>query len=403
MAISKEILDELLKDYKGPADLVGPDGVLKQLTKALVERAMQAEMTEQLGYEPNGSGAKATKNRRNGTSKKTVRSDLGPLELDVPRDRDGAFDPLIVPKHQREFKGFDDKILSMYARGMSTREIAEHLKEIYGVSVSPELVSRATDAVKELLDEWRNRPLDAFYPVLFLDAIVIKVRDGSQVVKKSMYLALAIRLDGQKELLGLWTESAEGAKFWVRILNELQNRGVKDILIAAVDGLTGFPEAINAVFPQTEVQLCMVHLVRSSLKYVPFKDRKAVAADLKSIYLSPSEDGAYTALESFASKWDLKYPIIAGSWRKRWTEVTPFLKFPAVIRKAVYTTNAIESVNYSIRKVTQNRQSFPTVDAAQKLVFMALQNIAKKWTMPLRDWGAALNQFIIIYGTRIPV
>lgn len=403
MAISKEILDELLKDYKGPADLVGPDGVLKQLTKALVERAMQAEMTEQLGYEPNGGGAKATKNRRNGTSKKTVRSDLGPLELDVPRDRDGAFDPLIVPKHQREFKGFDDKILSMYARGMSTREIAEHLKEIYGVSVSPELVSRATDAVKELLDEWRNRPLDAFYPVLFLDAIVIKVRDGSQVVKKSMYLALAIRLDGQKELLGLWTESAEGAKFWVRILNELQNRGVKDILIAAVDGLTGFPEAINAVFPQTEVQLCMVHLVRSSLKYVPFKDRKAVAADLKSIYLSPSEDGAYTALESFASKWDLKYPIIAGSWRKRWTEVTPFLKFPAVIRKAVYTTNAIESVNYSIRKVTQNRQSFPTVDAAQKLVFMALQNIAKKWTMPLRDWGAALNQFIIIYGTRIPV
>jgi putative transposase len=403
MAISKEILDELLKDYKGPDDLVGPDGVLKQLTKALVERAMQAEMTEQLGYERNGSGEKSTKNRRNGTSKKTVRSDQGPMELDVPRDREGSFDPVIVPKHQREFKGFDDKILSMYARGMSTREIAEHLKEIYGVQVSPELVSRATDAVKELLDEWRNRPLDAFYPVLFLDAIVIKVRDGSQVVKKSMYLALAIRMDGQKELLGLWTESSEGAKFWVRILNELQNRGVRDILIAAVDGLTGFPEAINAVFPQTEVQLCMVHMVRSSLKYVPFKDRKAVAADLKSIYLAPSEDAAFSSLETFAGKWDSKYPIIANSWRKRWTEVTPFLKFPAVIRKAVYTTNAIESVNYSIRKVSQNRQSFPNVDAAQKLVFMALQNISKKWTMPLRDWGAALNQFVIIYGTRIPV
>jgi len=403
MAISKEILDELLKDYKGPDDLVGPDGVLKQLTKALVERAMQAEMTEQLGYERNGMGEKPTRNRRNGTSKKTIRSDQGPMELDVPRDREGSFDPLIVPKHQREFKGFDDKILSMYARGMSTREIAEHLKEIYGVQVSPELVSRATDAVKELLDEWRNRPLDAFYPVLFLDAIVIKVRDGSQVVKKSMYLALAIRMDGQKELLGLWTESSEGAKFWVRILNELQNRGIKDILIAAVDGLTGFPEAINAVFPQTEVQLCMVHMVRSSLKYVPFKDRKAVATDLKSIYLAPSEDAAFSALETFAGKWDGKYPIIANSWRKRWTEVTPFLKFPSVIRKAVYTTNAIESVNYSIRKVSQNRQSFPNVDAAQKLVFMALQNISKKWTMPLRDWGAALNQFVIIYGTRIPV
>jgi len=403
MAIPKEILDQLLKDYKGPDDLVGPDGLLKELTKALVERAMQAEMTEQLGYEPQSSAAKAGSNRRNGTSKKTVRSDQGPMELDVPRDREGSFEPVIVPKHQREFKGFDDKILSMYARGMSTREISGHLKEIYGVDVSPELISRATDGVKELLDDWRSRPLDPFYPVVFLDAIMIKVRDGAHVVSKSVYLALAIRLDGQKELLGLWIDAAEGAKFWLRILNELQNRGVKDILIASVDGLSGFPDAIRTVFPQTEIQLCIVHVVRNSLKYVSHKDKKAVATDLKSIYLAPSEETASAALDAFASTWDGRYPTISSSWRKRWAEIVPFLKFPPDIRKAVYTTNAIESVNYTIRKVTQNRQSFPTEDAAQKLVFMALQNIANKWTMPIRDWGATLNQFAIIYGSRVPI
>jgi len=403
MAIPKEVLDALLKDYKGPDDLVGPDGLLKELTKALVERAMQAEMTEQLGYDPNARGAKAGSNRRNGTTKKTVRSDQGPMTLEVPRDREGSFEPRIIPKHQREFKGFDDKILSMYARGMSTREISGHLKEIYGIDVSPDLISRATDSVKELLAEWRSRPLEAFYPVLFLDAIVIKVRDGGQIVTKSVYLALAIRLDGQKELLGLWIDAAEGAKFWLRVLNELQNRGVRDILIAAVDGLSGFPEAIRTVFPKTEVQLCIVHVVRTSLKYVPHKDKKAVAADLKAIYLAPTEPAASVALEAFAEKWDLKYPTISAGWRKRWEEIIPFLQFPTDVRKVIYTTNAIESVNYTIRKVTRNRQSFPTEEAAQKLVFMALQNISKKWTMPLRNWGAALNQFAIIYGTRVPI
>ena len=403
MAITREILDELLKDYKGPDDITGPGGLLKQLTKAVIERAMQAEMTDQIGYDKNDQSKKATTNRRNGTSKKTLRSDQGPLDIEIPRDRKGVFEPVIVPKHQRDFKGFDDKILSMYSRGMTTREIAGHLKDIYGTDVSPELISRATDSIKELLDDWRDRSLEPFYPVLFLDALVINVKDGAHIVKKSIYLALAIRLDGQKELLGLWIEQNEGAKFWMSILNELRNRGVQDILIAAVDGLTGFPEAINAVFPKAEVQLCIVHMVRNSLKFVPYKDRKTVASDLKKIYLAPSEELASVALEVFAEKWDPKYPMISRSWRNRWPEVIPFLKFPEVIRRAVYTTNAIESLNYSIRKITRNRQSFPTTDAAIKLVFMALQNIAKRWTMPIRDWGTALNQFAIIYGDRVPI
>jgi len=403
MAISKDGLAELRKNYKGPDDITGPDGLLKQLSKALIERAMQAELTDQLGYEKNDPARKPTANRRNGSSKKRLRSDQGPMDIEVPRDRDGEFEPVIIPKHKREFKGFDDKILSMYARGMTTREIAGHLKEIYGTEVSPELISRATDSVKELLDEWRSRPLEPFYPVLFLDALVIPVKDDSKIQKKAFFLALAIRIDGQKELLGIWAEQNEGAKFWLGVLNELRNRGVQDVLIAAVDGLTGFPEAINSVFPKTEVQLCIVHMVRNSLKFVPYKDRKAVAADLKTIYLSPSEESARAALDAFTGKWDDKYPMISRSWRTKWPEVVPFLKFPEVIRKAVYTTNAIESLNYSIRKVTRNRQSFPTTEAAMKLVFMALQNISKKWTMPLRDWGAAVNQFAIIYGDRVPL
>lgn len=403
MAISKEILDELLKDYKGPEDITGPDGLLKQLTKALVERAMQAEMTEQLGYDKNEKGDKPGPNRRNGTSKKTLRSDQGPLAIDVPRDRDGEFEPEIVPKHQREFKGFDDKILSMYSRGMTTREITESLKEIYGTEVSPELISRVTDSVKDLLDEWRARSLESFYPVLFLDALVINVKDGSHIVKKSVYLALAIRMDGQKEILGLWIDQNEGSKFWLGILNELHTRGIEDILIAAVDGLTGFPEAISAVYPKTEIQLCIVHMVRNSLKFVPYKDRKVIAADLKTVYASATEEAAATALDCFEKKWNAKYPMIARSWRAKWPEIVPFLKFPDSIRKVIYTTNAIESVNYTIRKVTRNRQSFPTTEAAMKLVFMALQNISKKWTMPIRDWGSALNQFAIIYGSRVPL
>jgi transposase-like protein len=402
MAIPKAVLDELLKNYKGPIDLIGPEGILKELNKALIERVMETELTVQLGYEKHESGEKTTANRRNGSTSKTLRSDQGDLTIEVPRDRDGEFEPQIVPKHRREFKGFDEKILSMYSLGLTTRDITQHLKDIYNVEVSAELISRVTDSVKDLLDEWRSRLLEAFYPIIFLDALVINVRESSQVIKKAVYLALAVRSDGKKELLGLWIDQNEGAKFWLGILNELRNRGVKDILIACVDGLTGFPEAINAVFPKTEVQLCIVHMIRGGMKYVSFKDRKAVATDLKQIYTAASEELADSALISFGEKWDKKYPMISRSWRNRWPEVIPFFKFPEVIRKVVYTTNAIESMNFTIRKVIKNRQSFPTNEAAMKLIFMALQNISKKWTMPLHNWGEAINQFSIIYGDRVP-
>jgi putative transposase len=402
MAIPKEILDELLKDYKGPEDITGENGLLKELTKALIERAMQAELTEELGYEKNQKGEKPTANRRNGSNGKTLRSDLGPLEIEVPRDRQGEFEPKIVPKGQREFRGFDEKILSMYARGMSTRDIAQHLKEIYGTEVSAELISRVTDSVSQMLEEWRNRELEKVYPIVFLDAIVVKIRDNGHVVKKSIYLALAITLEGKKELLGLWIDQSEGAKFWLGVLTELKNRGVKDILIAAVDGLTGFPDAIRSVFPTCQVQLCIVHLVRSSLKFVPYKDRKAVAQTLRTVYSAPTEESALAALDEFCAQWDGRYPMIGRSWKTRWTEIAPFLAYPAEIRKVMYTTNAVESLNYTLRKVTRNRLSFPTTEAAMKLVYMALQNISQRWTMPIRDWNQALNQFAILFKDKVP-
>lgn len=402
MAIPKEILDELLKNYKGPEDITGENGLLKELTKALIERAMQVELTEELGYEKNQKGEKPTTNRRNGSNGKTLRSDLGPLEIEVPRDRQGEFEPKIVPKGQREFRGFDEKILSMYARGMSTRDITQHLKEIYGTEVSAELISRVTDSVSQMLEEWRNRELEKVYPIVFLDAIVVKIRDNGHVVKKSIYLALAITLEGKKELLGLWIDQSEGAKFWLGILTELKNRGVKDILVAAVDGLTGFPDAIRTAFPSCQVQLCIVHLVRSSLKFVPYKDRKAVAQTLRTVYSAPTEEAALAALDEFCAQWDGRYPMIGRSWKNRWTEIAPFLAYPAEIRKVMYTTNAVESLNYTLRKVTRNRLSFPTTDAAMKLVYMALQNISQRWTMPIRDWSQALNQFAILFKDKVP-
>ena len=403
MAITKEVLDELLKGYKGPDDFYGPNGLIKQLSKALIERAMQAELTEQIGYQKSKSGGKETSNRRNGKSSKTLRTDQGPMEIDVPRDRDSEFEPQIIPKHQREWRGFDDKILSMYGLGLSTKAIQENLKDIYNVEVSPGLISRVTDEVKSLVEEWRNRPLECFYPVIFFDALRVNIRDEGHIIKKTIYLALAIRLDGQKEILGMWIERNEGSKFWMGILNELKNRGVRDVLIAAVDGLTGFPDAINAVFPKTEVQLCMVHMIRNSMRYVPYKDRKAVSTGLKEIYLAPSADAAAYALEQFSEKWDKKYPAISKSWRDRWNEVIPFLKFSPEIRKAVYTTNAIESVNYNLQRNLKTRLSFPNDESAMKLVFMILRKISKKWTMPIKNWGEALHQFAVIYGDRVPL
>jgi transposase-like protein len=403
MAITKEILDELMKEYKGPDDFYGPDGLIKQLSKAIIERAMQTELTEQIGYEKSESGEKPTGNRRNGKSSKTLRTDQGPMEIEVPRDRDGEFDPQIIAKHQREWRGFDEKILAMYSRGMSTQGIQETIKEIYNVDISSELVSRVTDEVKDLVEEWRNRPLEPLYPVVFFDALRLNIRDEGHVTKKAVYLALAIRVDGQKELLGMWIERNEGSKFWMGILNELKNRGVQDILLAAVDGLSGFPDAINAVFPKTEVQLCIVHMVRNSLKFVPYKDRKAVTVDLKEIYLAPSEEVALAALDRFGDKWDKKYPAISKSWRSRWNEVIPYMKFSPEIRRAIYTTNAVESLNYTLQRNLKTRQSFPNDEAAMKLIFMILQRISKRWTMPIRNWGEAMHQFSIIYGDRVPL
>ena len=403
MAITKEVIEELLKDYKDPKDLLGAGGILKRLQKELIEAALGGELSAHLGFEKNQQGRKETTNRRNGYSGKTIRTDEGELDLTIPRDREGSFDPQIIGKYQKEIPGFSDKILSMYSRGMTNREITEHLKEIYGTEVSPQFITTVTEGVSPHLEAWKNRELETVYPVVFFDAIVVKVRDAGHVAKRAIYLALGINLEGKKELLGLWQGENEGAKYWLGIITELKNRGVQDILIAAVDGLTGFPEAIRAVFPKTDVQLCIVHAVRSSLKYVPYKDRRAVAADLKQIYSSPTEESALARLEDFAETWDGKYPMIAKSWRARWTDLVPFLQYPAEIRKAIYTTNAIESLNYSIRKVTKNRMSFPTAESALKLVFMALQNIEKKWTLPIKDWSQALNFLAIKFEGRVPV
>ena len=404
MAISQEVIDELMKEYHGPKDLTGEDGILKQLTKALVDRAMGAELSGHLGYEKNAqAGEKAGENRRNGHSAKTVRSDQGPIEIEVPRDRDGSFEPQIIGKHQREFAGFSDKILSMYARGMTNREIAEHLKEIYGTEVSAQFITNVTDTVAESLEAWRNRQLESVYPIVFFDAIVVKARDNGRVTKKSIYLALAVNMEGRKELLGLWIDQSEGAKFWLSIISELKNRGVTDILIAAVDGLSGFADAIHAVFPQTEVQVCIVHVVRGCLRFVSYKDRKAVAAGMKKIYTAATEEAALGELEAFRAEWDERYPMIGLSWERRWTEISPFFAYSPEIRKVMYTTNAIESLNSSIRKITRNRPAFPTPEAATKLVFMALEKISRRWTMPLQHWNRALNQLAIKFEGRITV
>ena len=402
MATTDELLDELMKNYKKPEDLIGESGLLKQLTKALVERAMKAEMTAHLGYEKNDPSGKKTGNSRNGKSKKTIKGEFGNMEIAVPRDRNSTFEPVIIPKGETRFTGFDDKIISMYARGMTTRDIQEHLKDMYGVEVSPTLVSQVTDAITEEITLWQNRPLEEVYPIMYLDAVRVKVRHNGSVINKAVYLAIGVTLDGQKDVLGMWVAETEGAKFWLQVVTELKNRGVKDIFIACVDGLKGFPEAIEAVYPKTQVQLCIVHMVRHSLRYVSWKQRKEVAADLKSIYSAPTVEQAETNLTAFAAKWDASHPTISKSWRNNWERIIPLFGYPPDVRKAIYTTNAIESLNMSLRKVTKNRGSFPNDEAMLKLLFLALRNISKKWTMPIHDWKSALNQFTIIFETRMP-
>jgi putative transposase len=403
MAITDEVLNELLKDYQKPEDLLGRDGLLKQLQKRLLEKAMGAELTVHLGYDKHESAGKNSGNSRNGTSPKTLKGEFGNLALETPRDRNGSFEPQIVAKGQRRFEGFDQAIISLYSRGLTTREIEGHLLEIYGVEVSPALVSQVTDAVCADVKVWQNRPLEEVYPIVYFDAIWSKVRDEGPVVKVAVYLALGITMAGQKEVLGMWAANSEGAKFWLHVLTELKNRGVRDIFIGCVDGLKGFPEAMETVFPATQVQLCLVHMVRHSLSYVGWKERKAVAVDLKAIYRAATVVEAERALGLFEQKWDRKYPSISKSWRTHWPELITFMKYPAEIRKAIYTTNAIESLNRSLRKISKNRGVFPNQESLLKLYYLALERIAKKWTMPILGWSEALNRFVIEFGERVPL
>jgi putative transposase len=395
-AIPDEVLDQLLGG-SDPRAALADGGLLDGLKKALAERALNAELDHHLeGGEPDGRA-----NARNGYGAKSVLTGTGKLELQVPRDRLATFDPQLIAKYQRRFPGFDDKIVSLYARGMSTREIQGHLRELYGLEVSPDLVSAVTDAVLDEVAEWQNRPLEALYPLVFLDALRVKVRDEGTVRNKAVHVALGVRADGAKEVLGLWIEQTEGAKFWLRVMNELRDRGVADILIAVVDGLKGFPEAIAAVFPKTQVQACIVHLIRSSLDHVSYKDRKPVAAALKEVYRARNAEAGRDALDAFdEGPWGRKYPVIAQSWRRHWAEVIPFYAFPADVRRIIYTTNAIEALNAKLRRAVRARGHFPTDEAVLKLLFLVLNLTAKEWKMPAREWTAAKAQFAILFEDR---
>jgi transposase-like protein len=398
---SAELLDQLLAGVES-TELVGPDGLLKQLTKALVERAMDAELDDHLGYERGQEPPVAQENRRNGTSSKTLRTEHGPVTVSVPRDREGSFDPKIVPKHQRHFDGFDDKILSMYARGMSVRDIRGHLEEIYGVNVSPDLISRVTDGVLEELKLWQNRPLDELYLVVFVDAIVVKIRDSGVVQNKAVHVVVGIDTEGQKNVLGLWIAKTEGAKFWNSVLNELRNRGVQDILVLCADGLTGLPKAVEAAFPDTVFQTCIVHLIRSSTRYVSWSERKKLCAALRHVYTAASHEAAESALDAFEEQYGRRHPRVVKAWRERWNEVTPFLAFPPEIRKAIYTTNTIEALNRQLRKAIKTRGAFPTDQAALKLLFLAARNAQKTWKRPFPGWVRSRAQFSIQFESRMP-
>ncbi len=399
---TQKFLDELTKDATA-AELLKDGSLLKDLKKRLIEAALEAEMTDHLGYEKHSAEGHNSGNSRNGKTNKRVIAADGDLEIKVPRDRNGDFEPQLVRKRQVRLPGFDDKVLSFYSHGMTTREIQDQLQEVYEVEVSPSLISRVTDAVLDEAKAWQNRPLDAVYPIVYLDAIHLKIRTDGRVQSRAVYVALAIDLSGKKQLLGLWIGEAEGSKFWLNILTELNSRGVRDILIASVDGLTGFPDAIASVFPKTEVQLCIVHMVRNSLRYVPWKNRKAVARDLRKVYTAPTVEAAAQALDAFEKTWDEQYPMAAKSWRSRWDNVIPFFGYPEPIRKVIYTTNAVESLNAQLRKVTKKRGAFPTDDSVRKILYPAIMRVSKKWSMPVQDWPAALNFFSIAFDGRVSV
>ena len=396
----KAMAAELAKDIKSEKDL---GALTQQLVKLTVETALNAELDEHLGYEKHALEGRGTGNSRNGYSAKRLKGQHGEVPIQAPRDRDGSFEPQFVRKGQSRLTQMDDQILALYAKGLSTRDIVDAFKEMYDADISATLVSKVTERVIDQVHEWQNRPVDPIYPIVYLDCIVLKIRQDKRVINKSLYLALGINMEGQKELLGLWLAETEGAKFWLSVLTELKNRGLEDILIACVDGLKGFPDAIAAEYPQTKVQLCIVHMVRNSTRFVNWKDRKELCKDLKTIYTAATEQQAETALDAFGEKWDSKYPMISKSWRTHWQNIIPFFDYPEDIRKAIYTTNAIESLNRSLRKVIKTKGAFPTEASIMKIFYLALANIAKKWTMPIRCWNSAMNQFSIRFADRMPM
>jgi putative transposase len=399
--LSDEVIDELLAGARSEEEIVGPGGVLAQLTKRLVERALSAELTEHLGYAPHQEPPGGAGNTRNGSTAKTLATEHGPVRIETPRDRRGSFEPQIIRKGQRRFEGFDDKILALYSRGLSTRDIEAHLAEIYGVKVGRDLISRVTDAVMDDVREWQQRPLDDVYPVIFLDALVLKIREGGSVQRRACYLALGVTVEGERDVLGIWFQETEGAKFWMQVLSELKQRGVSDILLCCVDGLKGFPEAIEAIYPNTVVQTCVVHLIRHSLKYVPRREKEQVARDLKPIYTAADADAAQAALEAFDEKWGARFPVITQAWLNAWEYVTPFLAFPPELRRVVYTTNAIEALNRQLRKAIKTKGHFPNEEAARKLIYLAITNAVPAWTRT-RNWTTALLAFKIHFGDRLP-
>ena len=399
--LDPQVIEYLLEQRNASGDIFGESGLFKQLKKALTERILEGELTTALGYEKHDPSGDNSGNSRNGHTKKTLKTKDGELEIAIPRDRNNEFVPQLIPKHQVRFDELDDKIISLYSRGMSTRDMQDQLRDLYGVEISATLISNVTNEVIDEVKAWQSRPLDKVYPIVYLDALVIKIRQDKRIINKAFYLALGVNSEGQKELLGIWISQNEGAKFWLSVLTELKNRGVEDILIACVDGLTGFPEAIQSIYPDTQVQLCIVHMVRNSLRYVGWKKKKEVVADLKLIYKASTLEAAELALATFSEKWDQEFPSISKSWLKHWENITPFFNYPEAIRKVIYTTNAIESLNMSIRKVIKNKRVFPSDEAALKQLYLSLKNISKKWTMPIRDWGPAMHCFSIMFEGRL--
>lgn len=403
----KDAIDLMLDqiDFHGMTaeELSGESGLLKQLTTRFYERALEAEMDGHLGYRKNDNAGDNSGNSRNGhTSKKVILEDNDTVEVQVPRDRNSTFEPVIIPKHEKRAPLFNDQIISMYSFGMSTRDIQRHLRQVYGVEVSAETVSNITESVLADVREWQSRPLEKSYPIVFLDALRVNSRQDGKNISKALYVALAVNWEGKKEVLGLWLADTEGAKFWMGVLTDIKNRGVEDILIACMDGLTGFPDAVRAVFPDTRIQHCIVHMIRSSTKFVSYKDLKQVCNDLKQVYSAINAERGHEALEEFGRKWNTKYPMIQASWERNWNDLTEFFNYPNDIRKAIYTTNAIESLNFSLRKVTRNKSSFPDDDSIYKVMYLAIKNASSRWTMPIRDWGLAVNQFAILFDGRVP-